>query len=65
MASGLPIPCSACTDAIQKCPFCHCACELVAKTINTDEDAFCDRCQKDCFQAQDGSLVKDDPSLKG
>jgi len=43
------------------CPFCHQDDELVARTINSDEDAFCDRCQRVCYMSATGDLVADDP----
>lgn len=46
-----------------KCPHCGSK-DLIAKTINTDEDAFCEDCEKLCFMHPIlGILVKENPRL--
>lgn len=36
------------------CPHCGHNCEMTAKTIHSDEDGHCDKCNKDCLMADDG-----------
>ena len=43
------------------CPRCGHNCELQAKTLRTDEDAHCCKCNLDLVQTSDGTaLVPDD-----
>lgn len=51
--------CQECKGEWQVCPYCECACELVAKTHYSDEDCYCHRCNKPSFMSLDGTLVKE------
>lgn len=37
-----------------RCPYCGHNCDMSAKTIQSDEDGHCNKCDNDCLQSDDG-----------
>lgn len=62
---ALPLPpgqvCQDCQGREDTCPLCHCACELTARTIRSDEDAYCERCHVTLIQDGNGTFQVERP----